>query len=116
MLEETPTTTPINAFNIGGYMSISGSEEILQPHIKATIECDGTYWQVRLHAIPLKGQLIKFFSFLDVQQGEDRYKNFEVVEVVHDVRDVIPDDPRYQGHHEVRLVVRPSTSTHFSFK
>ena len=85
--------------------------------IEANIcEEGGAYYQVRLSTVPRVGELIELFSFVDQEEGKPPEKRqYEVVQVKHDLHDVSRRNPRFQdGHHFVHIFVQPAASKFFS--
>lgn len=75
---------------------------------------NGAYYPVKLHAIPRVGELIDLFSLIDQAASHPPAKHYEVVQVVHkmcDVSDKVPSSK--DGHHFVRVFVKPSQSKFF---
>jgi hypothetical protein len=86
-----------------------------RPTIEANIcEIDGAYYQVKLHAIPRVGELIKLFSFVDQADKRPPTKHYEVVQVVHEIHDVSEKVPLSKdGRHFVSVFVKPASSKFF---
>ncbi|OGL26556.1 MAG: hypothetical protein A3G44_15615 [Candidatus Rokubacteria bacterium RIFCSPLOWO2_12_FULL_73_47] len=74
-------------------------------------EIGGAYYPVRLEWLPRVGDLIQLYSFLDTATGHEPGHRWEVVQVVHELRDVTEKRP--EGFHFVTVLVKPSQSSLF---
>ncbi len=86
------------------------------PTIDAHIhEINGARYDVKLHAVPAKGDLISLYSFLDDSTGDPANKYYEVVQVLHSLHDVTDRVPNAtDGSHYVNVFVVPSVAlSHF---
>jgi hypothetical protein len=84
--------------------------------IEANIcEINGPYYPVRLYAVPRVGELIDLFSFIDQADKHPQPRKFyQVVQVVHEVRDVSEKIPQSKGGcHFVTVFVKLSRSKFF---
>jgi hypothetical protein len=78
-------------------------------------EIGGAFYPVKLHAVPRIGELIDFFSFIDQANGHPPAKHYEVVQVVHAVRDVSEKISQSKdGCHFVSVFVKPTQSQFFN--
>jgi len=88
-----------------------------KPLLEANIcELDGTYFPVKLHAVPRVGELINLFSFIEQAAGYQPAKYYQVVHVVHKMYDAAGDasDKGHKtGWHFVEVFVKPSRSKFF---
>jgi hypothetical protein len=95
-------------------VKIHPMNDLPQPPICANIRetNDGPYYEVMLYAVPQVGQLMKLYSYVEaVERNEHPAKHYEVVQVVHDVRDVSDKIPQSKGgYHFVTVFVKPSHS------
>jgi hypothetical protein len=77
------------------------------------------YFNVRLHAMPHRGELIHLYSMVDEAAKKQTDHYYEVVEVLHKLYDVpknlAPDSRRtiVAGTHLITVLVKPSTSNFF---
>ena len=83
--------------------------------IEANIcEVGGAYYPVKFHTVPRVGELISFYSFIDAASAHPPAKHYEVVQVVHEVRDVSDEISQSQGGcHLVSVFVKPTQSQFF---
>ncbi len=83
--------------------------------IEANIcEIGGAYYPVKLHAVPRVGELINLFSFIDQRDDFPPNKNYEVVQVIHELHDAHPKIKQSKdGCHCVTVFVKPSKSKFF---
>jgi len=73
------------------------------------LELDGAYYPVKLHTVPRIGEEIKLFSYIDQVSGHKSEKHYEVVQIIHTVRDVLKEIPEsMNGYHHVDILVKPS--------
>jgi len=84
-----------------------------QLQIEANIcEVDGNYFQVRLYNVPRVGELINLFSYVNQANGLPPTKHYEVVQVVHELRDVSDNIPQSKdGRHFISVFVKPASIT-----
>lgn len=79
------------------------------PIIDANIhEVDtGIYYQVRLHAVPRAGELIKLHSFVEQVENNNPIKHYEVIQIIHSLQDVTERVPQGKhGSHFVNIYVK----------
>lgn len=71
----------------------------------------GTFYPVRLYAVPRAGDLIDLYSFIDTANNDEPSHWYEVVAILHQVYDVTKANKRQAaGHHHVTVFVKPSES------
>ena len=77
-------------------------------------EMQGDFYEVKFSAVPRVGELIDLFSVVDQAKKLPPEKYYEVVQVVHNVRDVSEEIPHsINGSHLVTVFVKPSRSKFF---
>jgi len=75
---------------------------------------DGTFYQVKLHTIPVVGELISLFSHNDARTKHPPTHRLEVVGIVHDIQDTDQNSEiTLHGSHAVTIHVVRSTSELF---
>jgi hypothetical protein len=75
---------------------------------------DGRYYPVRMGWVPRVGELIDLFSYLEQAASQPSRRHYEVVQVVHELRDVAEAvKESHPGHHVVNVYVRAVESPFF---
>jgi hypothetical protein len=75
---------------------------------------DGLYYPVRMGWIPRVGELIDLFSYIEQAASRPSRRHYEVVQVVHEVRDIAEHvKESHGGHHVVNVYVKPAESPYF---
>lgn len=89
-----------------------------KPRINAHIQEIGpisAYYPVHLTWVPRVGELIQLTSFLDIASGHQSMHWFEVVQILHEVHDVVDgDEQTYGADHFVRVMVREVSNKGFA--
>jgi hypothetical protein len=84
------------------------------PPIEANIcEPDGTFYPIRLQAVPRAGELIDLTSFTEQAEGRSPKRYYEVVQVVHKMFDAAlneGDKGHPIGWHFIEVLVKPFES------
>ncbi|MGZ5030459.1 MAG: hypothetical protein ACXV8I_07660 [Methylobacter sp.] len=81
------------------------------------LELDGAYYPVKLHTVPRIGEEIKLFSYIDQVSGHASEKHYEVVQIIHTVRDALKDIPEsWIGYHHVDILVKSSQNQEFNLE
>jgi hypothetical protein len=76
---------------------------------------NGAFYPVKLATVPRVGDLIDLYSFIEAAEGQPPNRRYEVVQVVHKVRDVTNLVKESEGGmHFVTVHVRPAHSPLFS--
>lgn len=90
---------------------------MIQLQIQANI-CEiggGAFYPVKLHTVPRIGELIKFYSFIEAAIGQPPTMHYEVVQVVHEVRDVSAEiSESKDGCHLVSVFVKRAQSQYLN--
>ncbi|MEC6816985.1 hypothetical protein VXS05_18370 [Photobacterium toruni] len=79
-------------------------------NIKATIQenNDGAYYHVQLQTVPSKGDKISLFSYLDQSTGHESNHSYEVISIIHKIKDVTDKVSKSEGgYHSVTIIVKP---------
>ena len=80
-----------------------------KPTIEAQIheKAANLFYNVKLHAVPIKGDFIDFYSRLESSEGKDGDKSYIVESVVHVIADVVDKlEHTIDGSHQVRIYVK----------
>ena len=77
-------------------------------------ELDGAYYPVRLEWVPRVGELIDLFSYIEQADGRPSGRHYEVIRVIHKLRDIADKVPAsHDGCHFVEVHVKAADPSLF---